>query len=119
MTAAAQPVALGDDLIAELTRALEPAGWQGVDGHPSLFLRSNTALMSALRCSFTGEAVTVASVSMMFEEDRPLQLTMQPAGRDALLAVCAVLNRHASRLDRLDHAGCVAELLQHVPEVRI
>ncbi len=115
MTAA--PVPLADDLVAQLAEALAPAGWQPVSGHPSLFLRSNTALMSALRCSFTGDSVTVASVSMMFEEDRPLQLTVRAPGREALLAVCQVLNRHAGRLDRLQYADCVAELLRHVPEV--
>jgi hypothetical protein len=119
MTTAAEPVPLADDLVAELASSLSPAGWQQVAGHPALFLRSNTALMSALRCNFTGDGVTVASVSMMFEEDRPLQLAMKVSGRDDLLAVCQVLNRYAGRLDRLDHADCVAELLRHVAEVQV
>jgi hypothetical protein len=117
MTTVAAPVPLADDLVVELTEVLAPAGWQPVSGQPSLFLRSNTALMSALRCNFTGDGVTVASVSMMIEEDRPLQLTVRAPGREALLAVCQVLNRHAARLDRLQYADCVAELLRQVPEV--
>lgn len=119
MTTAAAPDPLAGDLIAQLTDVLAPAGWQPVAGHPSLFLRSNTALMSALRCHVGGDGLTVASVSMMFEEDRPLQLTIPAAGRDTLLAICQVLNRHAGRLDRLDYADCVEELLRHVAEVRV
>src|SRR5262245_60968592 len=117
MTTVAAPVPLADDLVAQLTEVLAPAGWQPVSGHPSLFLRSNPALMSALRCTFTGDGVTVASVSMMFEEDRPLQLTVRAPAHEALLAVCQVLSRQAARLDRLQYADCVAELLRHVPEV--
>ena len=75
--------------------------------------------MSALRCTFTGRSVTVASVSMMFEEDRPLQLSVQPRDLGTFAAVCEVLNRHAGRLDRLDYADCVADLLSHVGEVRL
>jgi len=121
MTTAAggQEVDLADDILSAITPVLSGGGWQAVDGHPSLFLRSNTALMSALRCSFTAGGVTVASASMMFEEDRPLQLAVQPRGRDAFLAVCQALNRHAGKLDRLDYADCVADLLHHVPEVRL
>jgi hypothetical protein len=87
MTTAAggQEVDLADDILSAITPVLSGGGWQAVDGHPSLFLRSNTALMSALRCSFTAGGVTVASASMMFEEDRPLQLAVQPRGRDAFL----------------------------------
>jgi hypothetical protein len=33
--------------------------------------------------------------------------------------VCQALNRHAGKLDRLDYADCVADLLHHVPEVRL
>jgi hypothetical protein len=119
MAAGAQEVELADDILSAITPVLSAGGWQAVDGHPSLFLRSNTALMSALRCSFTAGGVTVASASMMFEEDRPLQLTVQPRGRDAFLAVCQALNRHAGKLDRLDYADCIADLLHHVPEVRL
>ena len=59
---------LADDLVAACMHMLLPAGWQPVEGHWSLFLRSNAALMSALRCTLTAGSVTVASVSMMFEE---------------------------------------------------
>jgi hypothetical protein len=115
----AQEVELADDILSAITPVLSAGGWQAVDGHPSLFLRSNTALMSALRCAFTAGGVTVASASMMFEEDRPLQLSLQPRGRAAFLAVCETLNRFAGKLDRLDYADCVADLLRHVPEVRL
>ncbi len=88
-----------------------------VHGHPSLLLRSNTALLSALRCTLTGSSVTVASVSMTFEEDRPLQLTVRPRDRDTFAAVCDLLSRHAGALDRLDYAACVADLLRYVDRV--
>lgn len=117
--AGAQEVELADDILAAITPVLSGGGWQAVDGHPSLFLRSNTALMSALRCSFTAGSVTVSSASMMFEEDRPLQIAVQPRGPGGFVAVCEALNRHAGRLDRLDYADCVADLLHHVPEVRL
>src|SRR5688572_24896147 len=48
-TAVAEVEPLPNDLLAPLSRILTPSGWQAVEGHPSLFLRSNTALMSALR----------------------------------------------------------------------
>lgn len=118
-TAVAEVEPLPNDLLAPLSRILTPSGWQAVEGHPSLFLRSNTALMSALRCTFTSRSVTVASVSMMFEEDRPLQLSVQPRDLGTFAAVCEVLNRHAGRLDRLDYVDCVADLLKHVGEVRL
>ncbi len=118
-TAVAEVEPLPDDLLAPLSRILTPSGWQAVEGHPSLFLRSNTALMSALRCTFTSRSVTVASVSMMFEEDRPLQLSVQPHDLATFAAVCEVLNRHAGRLDRLDYVDCVTDLLGHVAEVRV
>jgi hypothetical protein len=117
--AGAQEVELADDILAAITPVLSAGGWQAVDGHPSLFLRSNTALMSALRCAFTAGGVTVASASMMFEEDRPLQLSLQVRGRNAFLAVCEALNRHAGKLDRLDYADCIADLLHHASEVRL
>jgi hypothetical protein len=117
--AVAEVEPLPDDLLAPLSRILTPSGWQSVEGHPSLFLRSNTALMSALRCTFTSRSVTVASVSMMFEEDRPLQLSVQPRDLGTFAAVCEVLNRHAGRLDRLDYLDCVTDLLRHVGEVRL
>ena len=110
---------LPDDLLSVCTALLAPGGWLPVDGQPSLLLRSNTALMTALRCTLTGDSVTVASVSMMFEEDRPLQLTMQPRGRDAFAAVCDLVNRHAGALDRLDHQACVADLLRYVDWVGV
>jgi hypothetical protein len=112
-------VPLPDDVLSLCTALLEPGGWLPVDGHPSLLLRSNTALMSALRCTLTGDTVTVASVSMMFEEDRPLQLTMHPRGRDAFAAVCDLVSRHAAALDRLDYQGCVADLLRYVDWVGV
>ncbi len=118
-TAVAEVEPLPDDLLAPLSRILTPSGWQAVEGHRSLFLRSNTALMSALRCTFTSRSVTVASVSMMFEEDWPLQLSVQPHDLGTFAAVCEVLNRHAGRLDRLDYADCVTDLLRHVGEVRL
>jgi len=118
-TAVAEVEPLPNDLLAPLSRILTPSGWQAVEGHPSLFLRSNTALMSALRCTFTSRSVTVASVSMMFEEDRPLQLSVQPRDLGTFAAVCEVLNRYAGRLDRLDYVDCVADLLKHVAEVRL
>ena len=110
---------LPDDLLSICTALLAPGGWLPVDGQPSLLLRSNTALMTALRCTLTADSVTVASVSMMFEEDRPLQLTMQPRGRDAFAAVCDLVNRHAGALDRLDHQACVADLLRYVDWVGV
>jgi hypothetical protein len=112
-------VPLPDDVLAVCTALLSPAGWLPVHGHPSLLLRSNTALLSALRCTLTGTSVTVASVSMTFEEDRPLQLTVQPRDRDTFAAVCDLLTRHASALDRLDHVACVADLLRYVDRVEI
>jgi hypothetical protein len=110
---------LPDDVLSICTALLAPGGWLPVDGQPSLLLRSNTALMTALRCTLTADSVTVASVSMMFEEDRPLQLTMQPRGRDAFAAVCDLVNRHAGALDRLDHQACVADLLRYVDWVGV
>ena len=50
-------------LAVHLRRRRRP-GWLPVDGQPSLLLRSNTALMTALRCTLTADSVTVASVSM-------------------------------------------------------
>jgi hypothetical protein len=122
VTSAADPLEdqpMADELLSACTHMLAPAGWQPVAGHPSLLLRSNTALMSALRCSLTAGSVTVSSASMMFEEDRPLQLTMQPRRRDAFTAVCELLNRHAGELDRLDYAACVANLLRYVDRVTV
>src|SRR5262245_3691477 len=107
-------VPLPDDVLSVCTALLEPGGWLPVDGHPSLLQRSNTALMSALRCTLTSDGVTVAWVSMMFDEDRPLQLMMQPRGRDAFAAVCDLINRHAGALDRLEYQACVADLLRYV-----
>ena len=110
---------LDDDLLAVCAAMLSPAGWQPVEGHPALFLRSNMALLSALRCTLTTSSVTVASASMTFEEDRPLQITVQPRGRDGFAAVCDLFGRHAGALDRLDYEACVADLLRYVPEVHL
>jgi hypothetical protein len=104
---------------APLARILSSAGWEPVEGQPSLFLRSNAPLLSALRCTLTATKVTVEAVSMTFAEDRPLQLVVQPRGPEGFAPVCEVLARHAPRLDRLDYEGCVAELLAHVPEVLV
>jgi hypothetical protein len=109
---------LPDDLLTDVTRILAPAGWQPVDGQPSLLLRANTSLMTALRCSFTAGTVTVTLVSMTFEDDRPLQIYVRPQSREAMHGVCEVLVQHADRLDRLDVDACVAELLAHVESVR-
>ena len=121
-TVGAEPpevVPLPDDVLSVCTALLAHGGWLPVDGHPSLLLRSNTALMSALRCTLAGDSVTVASVSMMFEEDRPLQLTMQPRERDGFAAVCDLVSRHAAALDRLDYQACVADLLRYVDWVGV
>jgi hypothetical protein len=107
------------DVLSTATRILTLTGWQPVEGHPSLFLRSNPALLSALRCTLTGDSVTVASVSMTFEEDRPLQIAVQPRGRDGFAAVCELISRHAGKLDRLDYADCVADLLRYADRVQV
>jgi hypothetical protein len=112
-------VPLPDDVLSLCTALLAPGGWLPVDGQPSLLLRSNTALMSALRCTLTSESVTVAWVSMMFDEDRPLQLAMHPRGRDGFAAVCDLVSRHAAALDRLDYQGCVGDLLRYVDWVGV
>ena len=109
---------LPDDLLTDVTGILAPAGWQPVDGQPSLLMRANTSLMTALRCSFTAGTVTVTSVSMTFDDDRPLQIYVRPQSREAMRGVCEVVVRHADRLDRLDVDACVAELLAHVESVR-
>ena len=109
---------LPDDLLTDVTGILAPAGWQPVDGQPSLLMRANTSLMTALRCSFTAGTVTVTLVSMTFEDDRPLQIYVRPQSREAVRGVCEVLVRHADRLDRLDVDACVAELLAYVESVR-
>ena len=109
---------LPSDLLTDVTGILAPAGWQPVDGQPSLLMRANTSLMTALRCSFTAGTVTVTLVSMTFEDDRPLQIYVRPQSREAVRGVCEVLVRHADRLDRLDVDACVAELLAHVESVR-
>jgi len=106
------------DLLTDVTGILAPAGWQPVDGQPSLLLRANTSSMTALRCSFTAGTVTVTSASMTFEDDRPLQIYVRPQSREAVRGVCEVLARHADRLDRLDVDACIAELLAHVESVR-
>jgi hypothetical protein len=101
-----------------VTGILAPAGFQPAAGQPAVLLRANTALSSALRCTFTAGTVTVVSASMMFDDDRPLQIYVRPQSGEAMRGVCEVLARHADRLDRLDHEACVAELLAHVESVR-
>ena len=108
---------LPDDLLTDVTGILAPAGWQPADGQPSLLLRANTSLMTALRCSFTAGTVSVASVSMTFEDDRPLQIS-PPAepGSDARRVRGPGPARRPPGWLELD--ACVAELLAHVESVR-
>ena len=109
---------LPDDLLTDVTRILAPSGWQPVEGQPSLLLRSNTSLMSALRCTFTAgtrdRGVGVDDV----RGGSPAADLRPPAEPGSVRGVCEVLIRHAGRLDRLDVDACIAELLAHVESVR-